>query len=177
MDLSRFTERSQQALSSAQTLAARLSHQQVDAEHLFLALLEQENGLCSTILLKAGLNLETVHRRLMSELEKLPKVTTSGSGMYLTQRLAAVVANAEQEARKLKDDFVSVEHLLLALFESQGTSRQILTEAGLNRARLDQAVRDVRGSQRVTTQNPENTYQALENYGRDLTAEASKGKL
>ncbi|MBI5280493.1 MAG: ATP-dependent chaperone ClpB [Candidatus Solibacter usitatus] len=177
MDLSRFTERSQLALSSAQTLAARLSHQQVDVEHLFLALLEQENGLSTTILLKAGLNLEPIHRRLLSELEKLPKVTTSGSGMYLTQRLAAVVANAEQEARKLKDDFVSVEHLLLALFEGNGISRQILSDAGLTRARLDQAVREVRGSQRVTTQNPENTYQALETYGRDLTAEASKGKL
>ncbi len=179
MDLNRFTEKAQDALRGAQTLAARLSHQQVDNEHLFLTLLEQEEGIVPNVLLKAGVDLERIHRRLLGDLEKLPKVTvsTGSSGMYLTQRLAAVIGNAEQEAKKLKDDFISVEHLLLALQQGNGLTGQVFKENGLTRERLLQAIADVRGHQRVTTQNPETTYQALENYGRDLTAMAAQGKL
>ncbi len=180
MDLNRFTEKSQDAIRGAQTLAARLSHQQVDNEHLLLALLEQENGIAPNILLKAGFDLEMLHRRLLSELDRLPKVTTpagSSAGMYLTQRLAAVLGNADQEARKMKDDFVSVEHLLLALQSSDGVTGQIFKEHGLTREQLEHAVKEVRGSQRVTSQTPESTYQALENYGRDLTQMAAQGKL
>ncbi|MGJ5819624.1 ATP-dependent chaperone ClpB [Paludibaculum fermentans] len=176
MDLNRYTEKSQEAIRGAQTLAARLSHQQVDNEHLLLALLEQENGLAPSILLKAGINLESAHRRLMSELEKLPKVQVSGGGgqgMYLTQRLAAVIGNAEQEAKKLKDDFVSVEHILLALQAGNGVAGQVVGD----RTKLEAAIKEIRGSQRVTSQNPETTYQALEQYGRDLTIMASQGKL
>ncbi|WP_321478280.1 ATP-dependent chaperone ClpB [uncultured Paludibaculum sp.] len=175
MDLNRYTEKSQEAIRGAQTLAARLSHQQVDSEHLLLALLEQENGLAPSILLKAGVNLESAHRRLMTELDKLPKVQVSGGGqgMYLTQRLAAVIGNAEQEAKRLKDDFVSVEHILLALQAGNGVAGQVLGD----RANLESAIKEIRGSQRVTSQNPETTYQALEHYGRDLTIMASQGKL
>ncbi|GIU75441.1 MAG: chaperone protein ClpB 1 [Bryobacteraceae bacterium] len=179
MDLNRFTEKAQDALRAAQTLAARLSHQHVDNEHLLVALLEQEQGIAPNILLKAGFDLEKLHRRLMTELERQPKVTVSGgaSGMYLTQRLAAVLGNAEQEARRMKDDFISVEHLLLALQQGDGLAGQLFRENGVTRERLEQAIREVRGSQRVTTQNPEATYQALENYGRDLTQMAAQGKL
>ena len=179
MDLNRFTEKAQDALRAAQTLAARLSHQHVDNEHLLVALLEQEQGIAPNILLKAGFDLEKLHRRLMTELERQPKVTASGgaSGMYLTQRLAAVLGNAEQEARRMKDDFISVEHLLLALQQGDGLAGQLFRENGVTRERLEQAIREVRGSQRVTTQNPEATYQALENYGRDLTQMAAQGKL
>jgi ATP-dependent Clp protease ATP-binding subunit ClpB len=178
MDLNRFTEKSQQAVSAAQSLAARLSHQQVDTEHLLVSLLEQENGLAPSILLKAGLPLEKVHRKLTAELDKLPKVTvTSGGGMYLTQRLAAVLANAEQEARRLKDDYLSIEHLLLAIVAGNGPSGQILKEHGLTREALEHAIKEVRGAQRVTSQTPEGTYQALEQYGRDLTRMAGQGKL
>ncbi|MGC4048150.1 MAG: ATP-dependent chaperone ClpB [Paludibaculum sp.] len=175
MDLNRYTEKSQEAIRGAQTLAARLSHQQVDNEHLLVALLEQENGLAPSILLKAGLNLESAHRRLMAELDKLPKVqvTSGGQGMYLTQRLAAVIGNAEQEAKKLKDDFVSVEHILLALQAGNGVAGQVVGD----RAKLEAAIKEIRGNQRVTSQNPETTYQALEQYGRDLTIMASQGKL
>ncbi|MFZ5928011.1 MAG: ATP-dependent chaperone ClpB [Acidobacteriota bacterium] len=179
MDLNRFTEKAQDALRSAQTLAARLSHQHVDNEHLLVALLEQEQGIAPNILLKAGFDLEKLHRKLMAELERQPKVTVSGgaSGMYMTQRLAAVLGNAEQEARRMKDDFVSVEHLLLALQAGNGFAGQLFRDQGVTRERLEQAIREVRGSQRVTTQNPEATYQALENYGRDLTQMAAQGKL
>jgi ATP-dependent Clp protease ATP-binding subunit ClpB len=179
MDLNRFTEKAQDALRAAQTLAARLSHQHVDNEHLMVALLEQEQGIAPNILLKAGFDLEKLHRKLMAELERQPKVTVSGgaSGMYLTQRLAAALGNAEQEARRMKDDFISVEHLLLALQAGDGFAGQLFREQGVTRERLEQAIREVRGSQRVTTQNPEATYQALENYGRDLTQMAAQGKL
>ncbi|MCX7603522.1 MAG: ATP-dependent chaperone ClpB [Bryobacteraceae bacterium] len=179
MDLNRFTEKAQDALRSAQTLAARLSHQHVDNEHLLVALLEQEQGIAPNILLRAGFDLEKLHRRLMTELERQPKVTVSGgaSGMYMTQRLAAVLGNAEQEAKRMKDDFISVEHLLLALQAGNGVAGQMFREYGVTRERLEQAIREVRGSQRVTTQNPEATYQALENYGRDLTQMAAQGKL
>jgi ATP-dependent Clp protease ATP-binding subunit ClpB len=180
MDPNRLTERSQEALASAQALAARLSHQQVDAEHLLLALLEQENGIAVNVLLKSGVQLETLHRRLMTELDRLPKVQIpagAGPSLYATQRLEKVMADAGQEARRLKDDFVSVEHILLALTTVNGVTGQAFKEAGLTREKLETAIRQVRGAQRVVTQNPENTYQALEQYGRDLTKMAEDGKL
>ncbi|NWF82896.1 MAG: ATP-dependent chaperone ClpB [Bryobacteraceae bacterium] len=178
MDLNRFTEKAQQAVQSAQTLAARLSHQQIDNEHLLAALLEQENGLVPEILIRAGARPDHLHQRLMTELERLPKVSGTGaSGMYLTQRLAAVFGNAEQEARKLRDDFISVEHLLAALWSGNGLAGALLREHAATREKLDAAIKEVRGAQRVTTQNPEATYRALEQYGRDLTQAAAQGKL
>jgi ATP-dependent Clp protease ATP-binding subunit ClpB len=180
MDPNRLTERSQDAVRAAQALAARLSNQQIDNEHLLAALLEQENGVVPDILLRAGVKLEPLHQRLMTELEKLPKVAVSpgaGGGMYLTQRLERTFAEAEIEAKKRRDDFVSVEHLLLALFRQDGKAVELLGDAGVTQEKLDNAVKDIRGSQRVTTQNPESTYQALEKYGRDLTAMAAQGKL
>ncbi|MBE0548728.1 MAG: ATP-dependent chaperone ClpB [Rubrivivax sp.] len=179
MDPNRLTEKSQDALRSAQELAARLSHQQVDAEHLLVALLEQDNGLAQPILLRAGVKLENLHSRLLAELNRLPKVETSsgGPGMYITQRLEKALAAAAIEARRFKDDFVSVEHLLLALLAANGASGTALKESGLTREKLEAAIKEVRGAQRVTTQNPEGTYQALEQYGRDLTKMAEDGKL
>jgi ATP-dependent Clp protease ATP-binding subunit ClpB len=179
MDPNRLTEKSQDALRAAQELAARLSHQQVDAEHLLVALLEQENGIAPPVLLRAGVKLENLHSRLMAELNRLPKVETSsgGPGMYITQRLEKVLASGAIEARRFKDDFVSVEHLLIALLAANGACGTALKESGLNREKLEAAIKEVRGAQRVTTQNPEGTYQALEQYGRDLTKMAEDGKL
>mgnify|MGYP000944375186 CR=1 FL=1 len=180
MDVNRYTEKAQQALQSAQSLAARLSHQQVDNEHLLIALLEQENGLGSTILLKVGLDLESLHQKLMQALDRLPKVQAAGPGgpgMYVTQRLQSVLANAEQEARRLRDDYLSVEHLLFALLAGNGAAASALQAQGLTRERLERAVTEVRGGQRVTTQTPESTFQALEQYGRNLNQMAEQGKL
>ena len=180
MDPNRLTERSQEAVRAAQGIAARLSHQQIDNEHLLLALLEQENGVASDVLLRAGCDLEKLHQRLMSDLERLPKVAVSqggGGGMYATQRLERTFAEAELEAKKRRDDFVSVEHLLLALFRQDGKAVEALREQGVTAEKLQQAVKEIRGAQRVTSQNPEGTYEALEKYGRDLTAMAAEGKL
>ncbi|MBK5290643.1 MAG: type VI secretion system ATPase TssH, partial [Acidobacteriia bacterium] len=180
MDFSRFTEKLQEAVRAAQSGALSLGHQQVDVEHLFSALLEQENGLAASILLKANLNLERIHTRLQDELGRLPKVTLQGAApdhVYLTGRLQKLFLAAEQEAKKLKDEYVSVEHLLLALTEDNGASGRLLKEFRLSRETLMKVLQEVRGSQRVTSPTPESTYQALERYGRDLTALANQGKL
>jgi len=181
MDLNRFTEKSQEALRSAQSLAVRLSHQQIDVEHLITALIEQDGGLVPALLIKAQVKPELVHRRLTETLNSLPKVST-GAGtppdqIYITGRLQRLLTGAEDEAKRLKDDYVSVEHILLAAAEDGGATGRILKEAGLTREKLMQALADVRGNQRVTTPTPETTYQALERYGRDLTALAAQGKL
>ena len=180
MDINRFTEKLQEAVRQAQTLAVRHSHQQIDVEHLLLTLLEQEDGLAPAILIKAGLRLETLHQRLTQDLDRMPKVSVQGNPsdqVYITGRLQRVLANAETEAKNLKDEYVSVEHVLLALTEDSGAAGRFLKELGLTRDRLMKALQDVRGSQRVTSQNPETTYQALERYGRDLTELAGQGKL
>ncbi|MBS1831570.1 MAG: ATP-dependent chaperone ClpB [Acidobacteria bacterium] len=176
MDFNRFTEKLQEAVRTAQSIAVGYSHQQVDVDHLLLALLEQEGGLVPSILLKADINLEAVHRRLTQDLERMPKVTGSGPGMdqiYVTQKLQQLLVKAQAEATRLKDDYVSVEHVLLAAVHDH----KILRELGLTESKLAKALQEVRGNQRVTTQNPEATYESLEKYGRDLTKYASQGKL
>src|SRR5215207_10062672 len=180
MDINRFTEKAREALQGAQKLAIRMSHQQIDNEHLLLSLLDQEGGLTPAILKKAGVAPEALTIRVQRELEKLPRVTGSSGApdnFYLTGRLNKLLTQAEDEAKKLKDEYVSVEHLLLALTEDKGASGSLLKEFGVNRNRLLSALKEVRGSQRVTTQNPEETYQALEKYGRDLTEAARRGAL
>jgi ATP-dependent Clp protease ATP-binding subunit ClpB len=178
MDMNRYTEKSQEALQAAQRLAARLNHQQVDVEHLLLALLDQEHGLASSLLTKAEAPVEAIKVRLHRELEKLPRVSGSGADQIgITGRLSRLIGQAEDEAKQLKDDFVSVEHFLLPMCDDTGAAGRILKEFGVTRARLMNALQAVRGHQRVTNQNPEATYEALERYGRDLTQLAAQGKL
>jgi ATP-dependent Clp protease ATP-binding subunit ClpB len=180
MDINRFTEKLQEAIRSAQNKAIRNGNQQVDVEHLLAALLEQSGGLAPAVLTKAGVAVEGIQPRLESELDRLPKVSgASGPAdqIYVTARLNRLLADAETEAANLKDEYISVEHVLLAATADRGPAGKLLQEFGLTRERLMQALRDVRGSQRVTSQNPEATYEALERYGRDLTKAASQGKL
>jgi ATP-dependent Clp protease ATP-binding subunit ClpB len=180
MDFNRLTEKSQEAIRQAQTAAINYGNQQVDVEHLLLALLEQEGGLAPSILLRADVPLETLHKRLVQEIEKLPKVSGAGvrpDQVYITNRLSQLLNVAEEQAKRLKDDYVSIEHLLLGAAEDQGAAGKLLRDFGLTRDRLMKALVEVRGNQRVTTQNPEATYEALQKYGRDLTDMASKGKL
>ncbi|HJZ89613.1 MAG TPA: ATP-dependent chaperone ClpB [Gemmataceae bacterium] len=180
MDINRFTEKAREALQNAQKLAIRMNHQQIDVEHLLLAMLDQEGGLTPAILKKAGVAPEALTIRVQRELEKLPRVSTSTGApdnFYLTGRLNKLLTQAEDEAKKLKDEYISVEHLLLAMTDDRGAAGTLLKEFGVNRDRLLSALKDVRGSQRVTTQNPEETYQSLEKYGRDLTQYARLGKL
>src|SRR5437660_10507083 len=181
MDLNRFTEKMQEALQSAQSRAIRRSHQQLDVEHLLAALLEQESGLAGAILAKAGASAELLGQRLEQELDRMPKVTGPTGAppdqIYVTGRLNRVLTLAEDEAKKLKDEYVSVEHVLLAITDDKGPGGRLLAQMGVTREKLMQALREVRGSQRVTSPTPEATYQALERYGRDLTEAARQGKL
>ncbi|HYP12684.1 MAG TPA: ATP-dependent chaperone ClpB [Bryobacteraceae bacterium] len=180
MDFNRLTEKAQSALQAAQSKAVRLSQQQIDVEHLAAALLEQDGGLAPSLLIRADLKPDVIHRKLTTELERMPKVTSSTTAadqIYITGRLNRLLTQAEDEAKRLKDDFVSVEHLLLGMVDDSGTTGRILKEQGLTRDGLMKALQEVRGNQRVTTQNPETTYEALERYGRDLTQLATQGKL
>ncbi|MCI0628105.1 MAG: ATP-dependent chaperone ClpB [Acidobacteria bacterium] len=180
MDINRFTEKAQEAISSAQTKALRYGHQQVDLEHLLISLLEQQGGLATSIFSKADINTDNLKRRVEEELERMPKVSgPSGAPdqVYVTGRLNQLLVKAEDEAKKLKDDYISVEHVLLAMTEDTGATGRIFKEFGVTRDRLVRALQEIRGNQRVTSQNPEATYEALERYGRDLTKLATQGKL
>ncbi len=180
MDVNRFTEKSQEAIGQAQSLATRRNHQGVDVEHLLVALVDSPEGLVPSILSQAGVSSVKVKEELEKALARIPQISGSAGGpqqSYLTQRLAGLLARAEDEARDLKDDYVSVEHLLLAMVAESGATGRLLRQLGLNRDRLLETLQKVRGHQRVTSTNPEATYQALERYGRDLTQLATQGKL
>ncbi len=180
MDFNRLTEKVQSGLQAAQAKAVRYSHQQIDVEHVLAALLEQEGGLAPSIFNKVGIAHEGLRGRLEQELDRMPKVSgPSGAPdqVYVTGRLNRLLAQAEDEAKKLTDEYISVEHLLLAMTDDGGAAGKLFKEFGITRERLMRALQDVRGSQRVTSQAPEATYQALERYGRDLTQLAAQGRL
>src|SRR5579863_4439037 len=182
MDLNRFTEKLQDALHSAQSNAVRNGNQQIDVEHLLLALLDQPGGLAPSLFNKADIPLGSFRTFLEREIDRLPKVSNAlgaqpATQIYITNRIQTQLAKAEEEAKRLKDEYVSVEHVLLAATEDQGAAGRFFRESGLTRDRLMKALQEVRGNQRVTTPNPEATYEALEKYGRDLTQLAAQGKL
>src|SRR5208337_4866391 len=180
MNANRFTEKLQEALGRAQNAALTAHNQAVDVEHLIASLLEDDEGLASSIVKLTGVDRDAVRRKLGAELAKIPQVTGAGSDrgqVYATQRLGRVLARAEQEAGKLKDEYVSVEHVLIAMLDEPGAASKILREAGLTHDKLMAVLKKVRGNQRVTSSNPEATYQSLEKYGRDLTKLASAGKI
>lgn len=178
MDLSHFTEKSRGALESAQSLAADRHHQEVTSKHLLAALLEQEGGMAGHFLEHAGIDVQNLRQRLDNLLGKIPAVYGYESTIGISSGLSRVLAQAEREAKVLKDDYISVEHFLLALTETaEDDLKNLLRQVGLNRDTLLGSLREVRGSQRVSGENPEETYQALQRYGRDLTKLAHEGKL
>jgi ATP-dependent Clp protease ATP-binding subunit ClpB len=183
MDINRFTEKGAEAIRAAQTLATGYGNQQIEVEHLLLALLEQPGGLVPPVLTRAGVNLEPLAEAIEREVDRLPKVSgpSGPSGpvdqVYITARLNKIFVAAEDEAKKLKDDYISVEHLLLAMIDEGGAASRALKTVGATRDRIEKALVEVRGHQRITSQNPEVTYEALERYGRDLTKAATQGKL
>src|SRR6202158_2025316 len=180
MNANRFTEKLQEALGRAQNAALTAHNQAVDVEHLLTALLEDDDGLASSIVALSAAYPSALRSKLDMELGKIPRVTGSGSDsgqVYATQRLGRVLARAEQEAGKLKDEYVSGQAPLIAVLHEPGAAGKLLREAGLTHDKLMGVLKKVRGSQRVTSSNPEATYQALERYGRDLTKLASAGKV
>jgi ATP-dependent Clp protease ATP-binding subunit ClpB len=181
MDPNRLTEKGQEAVREAQSLAQRHGQSQIDVEHLAVALLSQDGGVASRVVEKAGASPATLLQRLKQAVEKLPRVSGPGASpgqVYISPRVNDVLTAAEALAQQMKDEYVGVEHLLLALAEvKDGAVADALRAAGLTREKLLEAAAAVRGSQRVTSPNPEGTYEALEKYGRDLTALAQQGKL
>jgi ATP-dependent Clp protease ATP-binding subunit ClpB len=182
MDLNRLTQKSQEALHDAQTKALRFGHTEVDGEHLLLALLDQAEGLVRPLLARAGADPDQLVGKLEAELERRPKVTGPGASpgeVYVTQRLSRLLDAADKEAKRLKDEYVSVEHLIIALLDEGRSSAasRLLHEQGLSKDTFMKALTEIRGNQRVTSAMPEVAYEALEKYGRDLVADAAAGKL
>ncbi|MER6442228.1 ATP-dependent chaperone ClpB [Streptomyces sp. NPDC001185] len=182
MDMNRLTQKSQQAVQEAQTIAGRLNQTEVDGEHLLLALLDQPDGLIARLADQTGADTQALRAAVSEELARRPKVTGPGATpgqVYVTQRLARVLDAAEQEAKRLKDEYVSVEHLLLALAEegSQTAAGRLLKKFGVTEDAFLAALTRIRGNQRVTSATPEASYEALEKYGRDLVAEARGGRM
>src|SRR5437773_1573378 len=176
VDVNRMTHKVQEALQSAGGIATRRSHQGIDVEHLLLALLEQPDGLAPNLLEAAGVAPRAVAEAIERELARRPQVSGPAGGpsqTFITQRLSQLLTKAEDEMRGLKDEYLSVEHLLLAMAAEGGVFRGL----GVTSERLVAARQQVRGNQRVTSPDPETTYRALEKYGRDLTKLAAQGKL
>jgi ATP-dependent Clp protease ATP-binding subunit ClpB len=179
MQIEKFTLKAQEALQEAKAIAERKNHQQIDVEHLLLALLEQKEGIAIPILQKLGANIDLIVSQLEGELNRIPKVTGGGVGqVYLSSRVNEIFNGAWKEAERLMDEYLSTEHLLIAIAdEKRGASSQILQRNGVTKDAIFRVLQEIRGPHRITDQNPEEKYQALKRYSRDLTEEARKGKL
>lgn len=182
MDANDLTQKSQEALQDAQSIATRLGHTEVDGEHLLLALIDQPDGLVPRLLSQAGADVEALRADLKSELDRRPKVSGPGAApgqVMITQRLATLLDAASREAKRLKDSYVSVEHLVIVLADegSASSAGRLLARHGITKDSFLAALTTVRGNQRVTSATPEAAYEALEKYGRDLVAEGRAGKL
>jgi ATP-dependent Clp protease ATP-binding subunit ClpC len=182
MRFDRFTERAQDAAMRAYEVLQRYGHTQVDTEHLLLALVEQPDGVIPEILTQMGVDIEGVGRRLDEELRRTPRSQIYGGGgvhqVYITPRLKRVIDQSNEEASKLKDDYISTEHLFLAIAAERNTpASRILAEFGVTRERILEAVKEVRGGQKVTTPQAESHYRTLQKFSRDLTQLAREGKL
>ena len=179
MNLQKFTEKAQQAILATPELAREYGHASVEPEHLLVTLLEQEDGVVPSVLRKLGVDPVALAGEIRDKLDKQPKMSGGGAEPHLSPRLRVVVDAATADAKQMQDDYVSTEHLLLGLTSERGrsASAEALKQQNITRDRILEALTSVRGSQRVTDPNPENKYQALEKYGRDLTELAKKGKL
>ncbi|MEA1961497.1 MAG: ATP-dependent chaperone ClpB [Bacillota bacterium] len=174
----KLTQKSREALTAAQHLVAERHQQELTSKHLLWVLLQQENGLAQRLFEQSGVDTEALEQQLKHLLDKIPAVHGYEGSVYMGSSLSRVLARAEKEAQELKDDYISVEHLLLALVsEGESDLRSLLTQMNITRGNLLGALQAVRGSQRVTSDNPEDTYEALERYGRDLNQMAQEGKV
>jgi ATP-dependent Clp protease ATP-binding subunit ClpB len=180
MDMNRLTQRSQEALQEAQSIAVQLGQTEVDVEHLLRALIADDDRLAPRLLGFAGVDTDALRGDLDAELRRRPSVSGPGAApgqVFVTQRLSRALDAADREARRLKDEYVSVEHLLLGILEQSSAASRLLQARGLTRDSLLGALTQVRGNQRVTSATPEGSYEALEKYGRDLVDEARSGRL
>ncbi len=178
MNFDKYTQNAQGAVADCQNIAIENGQQQLEGEHLHLALLRQQDGLVPKLLTYMGLDVPTLERQVQGEIDKLPKVSGGSDQLYASRRFTQLLMAAEKNAEQFKDEYVSVEHLYLALIDEHNTpSSRIFKQYGIDREKFLQALTKVRGSQRVTSQNPEEGYEALKKYGRDLVEMAREGKL
>ncbi|MEH7416389.1 ATP-dependent chaperone ClpB [Neobacillus drentensis] len=181
MDLNGMTERLQKGIMDAQGIAVKENHQEIDELHLFLSLINQEDSLISAILEKTGLSTERVKKLIIGELAKKPQVTGSGveqGKLYITAKLQRLLVSAEEFASKFSDEYISVEHILLAAVNTSDSElKKIIQTLGVKPEMILKSIKEIRGNQRVTSQNPEAGYDALKKYGRDLVAEVKAGKI
>ena len=178
MNIEKYTQNAQQAIMDCQNIAISEGHQMLDGEHLHLALMMQKDGLIPKLIKFMNLDPTSIIADLQEEMEKLPKVSGAADNMYSSRRLSQILMKAEKIADDFKDEYVSVEHLYLALLEERGTpSAKIFSKFGIDKNKFLEALSKVRGNQRVTSQNPEDNYDALNKYGRDLVEMAREGKL
>ncbi len=178
--LDKFTQKAQEAIAASQTIASEFNHQQVDSLHLLLSLIEQEGGVVGSLLEKLKIDTKLLETQVKKQLEVMPQITAFPSGLgqiYVTRNLNEVLAQSMKEAIKLKDEYVSTEHLFLAILERGGQAKRILEHFGLATNDILESLKDIRGSERVTSPEPEQSYQALEKYTLNLTDLARKGKL
>ena len=173
----KFTQKMQEALQTAQDIASQFNQQEINNEHFLIALLDQTDGVTRPLLEKIGVTVPQLRDQLTRELDRRPKIQGGNYDIRISNELRGTIEAAEKEMAKLKDEFLSAEHYLLALIDSKGAATKLLKDAGVTRDKLMQALQQVRGSQRVTDQNPEGKYQTLEKYGRDLTEMARRGKI
>ena len=179
MNLNQFTQKSIEAVQAAQQMASERQNQQIEQEHLLLALLEQREGLIGQLVQQSGADTTALRQKLTAAVERLPQVSGSGAGqMYLSRSLEQALNEAEKIAREMRDEYTSVEHLMLGLFaKPDDTLKALFRECGLTKEKFLTALREVRGNRSVTTDSPEDTYDVLKKYGRDLTEAARSQKL
>src|SRR5580700_6867241 len=180
MNVEKMTERVGDALNAAYSRALHEHNTQTTPEHLLAALLDQERGIAPDILAKAGVDVKAFRKKVDESISHLPRLSgpnAESAQVTLAPELSRIMTAAESEANALQDDYVSVEHVLLAMSQASGAVGKLFRDAGLTKDKLLAALRDVRGNQRVTSKDPEGTYKSLERYGRDLTLEAERGKL
>jgi len=177
MRMDNLTEKTKEAIEEAHTIATRNNHSEIDIEHIFAALLNQENGIIPPLLEKMGIPLQELKNNINRKITSKAKVYGGASQVYLSQSANKILQEANEEAKSLKDEYISTEHFLLAVFKFPNNIKSILEQYGISRSKVLEILKDFRGNQRVTDQNPENKYRSLDRYCRDLTALARKEKL
>ena len=180
MTLDKFTLKAQEAVVNAEHIAREYGHQQVEVEHLLKSLLRDAEGVPQAVIKKIGANIGSIQNAIEETINKIPKVSGSGAvgNLYISQRVNQIFINATKEMRQLKDEFVSTEHLLLVILDEKGSAiSNVFKNEGVTKDAVYKVLKDIRGTQRVTDQNPEDKYQALKRFGRDLTELAKRGKL
>lgn len=178
MDINKLTQKAQEAVVEAQNLAIKYNHQSIEGEHLHLSLLTQKDGLISKILTKMNIPFDFYYKDLTDELFKIPKVYGATTNVFITRRFEEIFIKAEEEAKKFNDDFISVEHIYAAFIDERNTpSSKIINKYGITKEKFLKELSTIRSNQRITSQNPEETYEALQKFGRDLVEDANRGKL